>query len=61
MFKKWEVYAGCENITGFRQEMPVIGADDPFGNEFDATNIWGPLMGRKIYVGFRYSIKQKKS
>jgi outer membrane receptor for ferrienterochelin and colicins len=61
IFKNWEVYTGCENISDFRQEMPVIGAENPFGSEFDATNIWGPIMGRKIYLGFRYSIKQKKS
>lgn len=59
--KKWETYIGCENLTDFRQETPVINAEDPFGEGFDATNIWGPVMGRKIYLGFRYSVgKQQK-
>jgi hypothetical protein len=57
----WDLYIGGENLTGFRQELTVVGADDPFGPEFDATNIWGPVMGIKIYGGFRYTLKKKKS
>ncbi len=57
VLKAWEIYAGVENLTGYQQEITVMGADDPFGPFFDATNIWGPVMGRKIYAGFRYSIK----
>jgi outer membrane receptor protein involved in Fe transport len=57
--KQWEVYAGVENLTDFRQENTVINANDPFGEGFDATNIWGPVMGRKIYAGFRFKIPNK--
>ncbi|HMT30041.1 MAG TPA: TonB-dependent receptor, partial [Bacteroidia bacterium] len=60
VFNNWEVYAGGENLSDFRQENPIIGANDPFGEGFDATNIWGPVMGRKIYLGFRFAIKNKK-
>lgn len=60
VIKIWELYLGVENITDFHQEVPVMGASDPFGPEFDATNIWGPIMGRKIYFGFRYAIPPKK-
>ena len=52
--KRWEVYAGTENITGFTQDNPIVSAQSPFSNTFDATNIWGPIMGRKIYLGLRY-------
>jgi hypothetical protein len=57
--KKWEAYAGVENLTDFVQDLPVVGYDEPFGTEFDATNVWGPVMGRKIYIGFRYTLNQK--
>jgi outer membrane receptor for ferrienterochelin and colicin len=55
-FKKWSVYAGVENLTGFVQENPVIDVANPFGDNFDATMIWGPTHGRKLYLGFRWSI-----
>lgn len=54
--KKWEVYLGGENLTDYRQETVVYNASDPFSSEFDATNIWGPVMGIKIYAGFRFKI-----
>lgn len=59
VIQKWELYLGAENLSDFRQEVPVVGTSDPFGPEFDATNIWGPIMGRKIYFGFRYAIPTK--
>ena len=61
LIKKWELYLGSENLTDFRQETPVINAMQPFDEGFDATNVWGPVMGRKIYFGFRYTLKAKKS
>lgn len=54
--KKWEVYVGGENLTNYRQENVVLNASDPFSPGFDATNIWGPVMGTKIYAGFRFKI-----
>jgi outer membrane receptor for ferrienterochelin and colicins len=57
VFRKFEVYGGSENILDYRQLHPIINADNPFGNSFDATNIWGPIAGRRIYAGLRYSIK----
>ena len=57
-FKKFaEIYVGGENITNYRQKHPVLGADNPFGNEFDATNIWAPIFGNMYYVGLRMKIR----
>ncbi|MEO8085289.1 MAG: TonB-dependent receptor [Bacteroidota bacterium] len=56
IFKRFELYGGAENILDFRQEHPIINADRPFSNEFDATQIWGPVEGRRIYFGVRFSI-----
>ncbi len=57
--KDWEVYSGGENITGFKQSNPIIGAEDPFGSSFDATNVWGPVDGANYYVGFRFRVKRE--
>jgi outer membrane cobalamin receptor len=59
-FKKWEMYVGAENIFNFTQEHPIIAAEDPYGENFDSALIWGPIHGRKIYLGIRFAIKQKE-
>lgn len=59
-FKWLEVYIGAENITNFRQTNAVIANDDPFGQYFDATMIWGPTMGINPYIGVRMKFNPKK-
>jgi len=55
-FKGFDVYVGAENIGGYRQHDAIIGTEMPLYNRFDATNVWGPLMGRKFYLGLRYTL-----
>ncbi len=55
-FRRRSVYAGCENIGDFMQKHPILSADDPWGAGFDASRIWGPLHGRKFYLGLRFGI-----
>ena len=55
-FKHWHIYTGVENLTNFRQTDPILAADDPFGPYFDASMVWGPIVGRKIYAGIRVQI-----
>jgi len=57
VFKKFELYLGCENLTDYKQPNAIIANNEPFSNYFDASLIWGPVMGRIIYGGFRFSIK----
>ena len=52
-FRYWSIYAGGENITGFKQKNPIIGADDPWSSNFDSTMIWGPIHGPIYYIGVR--------
>lgn len=52
--KKFEVYVGGENLTNFRQGNPVLGAEDPFGTNFDTTIVYAPIFGRMLYAGFRF-------
>lgn len=53
---KLEIYLGAENLFDFVQGNPIIAADNPFGNYFDSSMIWGPIIGRKVYIGARYNI-----
>ncbi len=52
--KKFEIYLGGENLTNFRQNNPVLGAEDPFGANFDTTIVFAPILGRMVYAGFRF-------
>nr|WP_321222187.1 TonB-dependent receptor [uncultured Psychroserpens sp.] len=54
---KFEVYLGGENVTNVRQDNPILGADDPFGSNFDTTFVYGPIFGSMYYAGLRYKIK----
>lgn len=58
-FRKWSIYAGCENIGDFMQHHPIIGANDPWGSSFDSSKIWGPVHGRKFYVGIRFGLERE--
>ncbi len=55
-FRKWSVYVGAENIADFKQKNPIVDAENPFGDWFDSTMVWGPILGRKIYAGIRIPI-----
>ena len=52
-FRHWSIYAGGENLTGFKQQNAIISAGDPWSQDFDATMIYGPVHGRVFYVGVR--------
>ena len=53
---RFEVYLGGENLTNFKQSNPVLGADNPFGENFDTSIVFAPIMGRMFYVGFRFKV-----
>ena len=65
-FKGWDVYAGVENLTNFRQKDVILGYQKndaghviPEQPSFDASCIWGPLMGIKAHIGFRFTLWKK--
>ena len=55
-FKGVDVYVGVENITNYRQEHPIIGAENPWSPDFNASVIWGPLTGVTAYAGVRFTL-----
>jgi len=54
--KKFEVYLGGENLTNFKQNTPVLEANDPFGPNFDTTIVYAPILGTMVYTGFRFKV-----
>lgn len=52
-FKFGEIYIGGENLLNYKQAQPIIDPENPFGEVFDASMIWGPIAGTIVYVGLR--------
>ena len=61
-FKGVDLYVGGENLTNFKQKNVIIGTRGADGRidtslkNFDASCIWGPLMGIKVYAGVRITL-----
>ena len=66
-FKGVDIYLGAENLTNFRQKRLLAGTlvtDQTNGmssvntalSDFDASAVWGPIMGTKVYLGLRYTL-----
>ena len=61
-FKGWDVYIGAENLTNYTQEYVILGTRgedglvNPLAPSFDASCVWGPLMGIKAHIGFRSTL-----
>ena len=53
-FKGIDVYVGGENLTNYTQKNLIIG--DPSAENFDASCVWGPVMGTRIYAGLRFTL-----
>ena len=56
-FKNFDVYLGGENLTDYKQKETILSFNNPRGAYFEAAMIWGPTLGRVIYLGIRYTIK----
>lgn len=52
-FKWMDLYIGSENLTNYTQQDPIIDPAHPFGENFDASVVYAPVMQRKFYGGLR--------
>jgi hypothetical protein len=55
-FRHFSVFAGGENLTGYRQKNPIIGASNPWASTFDPTMVYAPITGAMGYVGIRINL-----
>lgn len=52
-FRHFDIYLGGENLTGYKQQNPIVSAHNPWSQEFDATQIYAPIDGAMVYLGMR--------
>lgn len=45
------LYVGAENLLSYTQHDPIIDAQNPFGNYFDAGMVYAPIMPANFYIG----------
>ena len=66
-FRTWSIYLGAENMTNFTQDNPIVGSTvehkghhlvDPSSSSYDASMIWAPIHGWKLYLGFRWALER---
>ncbi len=57
-FRLFSIYVGGENMTNYKQKNPILGAENPWGTVFDATQIWAPTDGIMGYVGVRFKFNK---
>ena len=44
------VSIGIKNLTNTSQPAPLLGGEDPFGEAFEASRIYGPIEGRRFLL-----------
>ncbi len=53
--EKSEIYFGGENLTNYQQHHAIISANDPSSVYFNGSQLWAPMSGMVVYVGWRYT------
>lgn len=48
-----QVTFGVQNLTDFTQGSPLIDPARPFGDAFDTSYVYGPIVGRRLNLGLR--------
>ena len=53
-----ELYIGVENLTNVKQMSPIAGTNDGGLDleNFDASLVYGPILGRMTYAGLRWTL-----
>ena len=71
-FRTWSIYLGAENMTNFTQDSPIVGDRleakgekhggfvNPHSATYDASMIWAPIHGWKLYIGFRWALEREE-
>lgn len=54
---RFELALGVENLLDFRQQDLVQYPDSSMNPGFDAARIWGPAVGRMVYMNVRFMLK----
>ena len=55
--EKFDIYLGAENIFNYMQQNRIVSWQNSSDSRFDGGMIWGPMDGRRIYIGAKFLIK----
>ena len=55
-FRKFSIYVGGENLTGYKQKNPIISSENPWSETFEPTLVYAPVSGAMFYVGLRCNL-----
>ena len=58
--KRLDAYLGLENALNYKQTNPILSSENPYNKHFDSSLIWAPIFGRMVYLGVRFTLKEKK-
>ncbi len=53
----FEMYIGGENMGNYSQKKVILGANNPFGTNFDSSIIYAPVFGQMYYIGLRFKMR----
>jgi outer membrane receptor for ferrienterochelin and colicins len=53
----FEMYVGVENLGNYTQQKAIVGAENPFGTNFDTSIVYAPIFGQMYYAGLRFKVK----
>ncbi|MDQ3143091.1 MAG: TonB-dependent receptor [Bacteroidota bacterium] len=53
-YSNWEFYIGAENLTNYKQHSAIIDSQNPFGNYFNASEVYAPITGINSYAGIKW-------
>jgi len=54
--ERFEMYVGGENIGNYQQNRVILGANNPFGPDFDSSIVYAPIFGQMYYAGLRFKM-----
>jgi hypothetical protein len=55
--EKFDIYLGAENIFNYMQQNRIVSWQNSADSRFDGGIIWGPMDGRRIYIGAKFLIQ----
>lgn len=56
----FEIYVGGENLTGYMAHNPIYLSNEVQSQNFDASQVYGPMFGANYYVGLRWRVGENK-
>jgi len=54
--RELDFYLSVKNLSNYTQKNPIIDAANPFGDSFDTSYVYGPVLGRRFMAGLRFRL-----